>query len=1228
MAISLSFFPILSALLLVFSRVSEAATVVYDFNITWVLANPDGAFTRPTIGINNAWPLPIMTATKGDNVIVNVDNQLGNQTTTLHFHGLFMNGTTEMDGPSQVSQCPIPPGSKFTYNFTLTQSGSYWYHSHDTGQYPDGLRAPFIISDPDFPYKFDEELVLSVSDWYHDQMQTLIPQFINRANPTGAEPVPQAALFNDTQNLTVAVEPGKTYLFHVVNIGAFAGQYIWFEGHNLTIVEVDGVFTDQAEAEMIYVGAAQRCSFMITTKNETTANYAFVSSMDTSLFDTIPDTLNWNVTGWLVYDEANANPVPELLDEFNDFDDFTLVPFDKMALLPEPDQVITLDVIMDNLGNGKPYAFFNNITYTRPKVPTLYSVLTTGADSVNSLVYGEFSHSFVLDHLQTIEIVVNNHDSGKHPFHLHGHNFQAIARSEEEAGDFDARNATQTDYPLTPMRRDTFVLYPDGHIVLRFQADNPGVWLFHCHIEWHVDQGLIATMIEAPLELQKSLTIPEDHFDACKAGGVPFTGNAAANTVNYLDLKGANESPKPLPAGFTARGIVALTFSCIAALLGLAVITWYGLADMGAASQESENRRLAQMDRDAARDRSEITEIPSIDRSTYPESTKLFNTLRSHTFKQMADLLPISYHSIGAVTFDFAKQAVSTYLATSSHLEHAVYQIRSASQTMVAFRYIWPIIHDGKPARTPNDRRHFHDYFVTNLPSSSLHPDSRSSSGPHHKLPRSASTPHKEQSGHTPAAAPPMIGASRELTVVRIPLRSAKHHFGVSVSRGTRPYNEDTYQAGTLEIPAFARRAPISLTRAGSKVTGGGGTSADGASGDPQVFYFGVFDGHGGNECSDFLREELHTYLETTAETFELGSSLKNGRKSEGAETSGDSDLSTKRKESLDNIEPKDEEDVKDSAHIPERDENGRILNPPEAPPLESEKPVSADSNKQMVAQMEQSLIAQWKDTVGGYFRRFKPEHFSLVDSSTENPVSIESVLMYSFLKADLDFVTAQARKPDPDNHSDKPLNADDILGEPAHLTPSSHRIGGPTRFVGGSTASIALISTPTPTPFWHPATPSTLIVAHVGDTRILLCNTVTGLANPVTTNHHPSSPIESTRLRRYAATFVTDSFGEERMSGLANTRAFGDMRSKRIGVSAEPEIRRIEIMPAEYSFLVLVSDGVSGTLSDQEIVDVVKEAKTPEQGARDVVGFATELVASQRHFVKISSEWIEDHET
>lgn len=112
-------------------------------------------------------------------------------------------------------------------------------------------------------------------------MAVLLPAFNSKGNPTGAEPVPQAALFNETQNLTVAVQPGKTYLFRMINIGAFAGQYIWFEGHNMTIVEVDGVYHKPVEAEMIYMSAAQRCSFLLTTKNETTANYAFIASMDT-----------------------------------------------------------------------------------------------------------------------------------------------------------------------------------------------------------------------------------------------------------------------------------------------------------------------------------------------------------------------------------------------------------------------------------------------------------------------------------------------------------------------------------------------------------------------------------------------------------------------------------------------------------------------------------------------------------------------------------------------------------------------------------------------------------------------------------------------------------------------------------------------------------------------------------------------------------------------------------
>ncbi|OTB04107.1 hypothetical protein M426DRAFT_321207 [Hypoxylon sp. CI-4A] len=516
-----------------------------------------------------------------------------------------------------------------------------------------------------------------------------------------------------------------------------------------------------------------------------------------------------------------------------------------------------------------------------------------------------------------------------------------------------------------------------------------------------------------------------------------------------------------------------------------------------------------------------------------------------------------------------------------------------------------------------NVQRGFHTYFVTHLPSSSLHPDSRAPTGPHHKLPRAAAAPHPSTSGAAPVS-PPHLPSNRDLTVVRIPLRSAKHHFGAADSRGSRPYNEDTNQAGTIDIPAFAKRAPISLVRNAVNKTGEG-TSADSPYGDPQIFYFGVFDGHGGQQCSDFLRDELHGYIEEAAEEFELQSSLRvlQNNRSSGSDPGQSpgrilSDAEAGGQKKLDKLDIKGSEAVAAKANIPEIDKHGAIQEVDNPDAVKGKDPVPAKAAQSKALRLQRELVHEYKSTIGGYFRRFHPPYFHLRQdpNSPEPSVSIESVLMYAFLRADLDFVAAQATKPDADDPyvSDTALNYDEVLGKPHHMPPSGQGIGGRTRFKGGSTASVALISTPTPAPFWHPAASSTLLVGHVGDTRILLCETATGLSKPLTSDHRPSSPGESHRLRRFAASFVADSFGEERIQGLANSRAFGDMASKRLGVSAEPEITRIELGPAQYSFIVLMSDGVSGTLSDQEIVDVVKEAKTPEQGSRDVVAYATEV--------------------
>ncbi|KAI0019412.1 protein serine/threonine phosphatase 2C [Xylariomycetidae sp. FL0641] len=515
-------------------------------------------------------------------------------------------------------------------------------------------------------------------------------------------------------------------------------------------------------------------------------------------------------------------------------------------------------------------------------------------------------------------------------------------------------------------------------------------------------------------------------------------------------------------------------------------------------------------------------------------------------------------------------------------------------------------------------KRGFHTYFVTHIPSSSLHPDSRAPTGPHHKLPRSAAAPHDPGSGAAPVS-PPHIPSNRALTVVRIPLRSAKHHFGVTESRGSRPYNEDTLQSGTIDIPSFAKRAPISLVRSSMKKSGEG-TSADSAYGDPQIFYFAVFDGHGGTQCGNFLREELHGYIEEAAREFGLQSSLRSLKKQKAiaqasaanAPTPLLDDAEAGGQKKLDKLDIKGSKEVQDKAEIPETNENGAIIDVENQDAIPGDDAVPAKVCHSKALKLQRELVKEYKETIGGYFRRFNPPFFNLKleDSAPEPPISIESVMSYAFLRADLDFVQAQARKPDPDDPyvSDTALNYDEVLGKPHHMPPSGQGIGGRTRFKGGSTASVAMISTPTPAPFWHPAATSTLLVAHVGDTRVLLCETATGLAKPLTSDHHPSSPSESYRLRRFTASFSADSFGEERIQGLANSRSFGDVGSKRLGVSAEPELTRTELGPAQYSFLVLMSDGVSGTLSDQEIVDVVKEAKTPEQGSQDVVSYATEV--------------------
>ncbi|KAI9313267.1 phosphatase 2C-like domain-containing protein [Dichotomocladium elegans] len=206
----------------------------------------------------------------------------------------------------------------------------------------------------------------------------------------------------------------------------------------------------------------------------------------------------------------------------------------------------------------------------------------------------------------------------------------------------------------------------------------------------------------------------------------------------------------------------------------------------------------------------------------------------------------------------------------------------------------------------------------------------------------------------------------------------------------------------------------------------------------------------------------------------------------------------------------------------------------------------------------------------GGYFRRFKvpPILRDLVDDqgwpviNSPADLSVEQRLTLAFLDADAECL--------------------DFLSD-----------DGPEGYHEGSTGSVAIIEPQDDKPFWD-SERYDIVVGHVGDTRILLCDADSGEAVTLTTgDHHPGNPLEHDRLRKYAGFVTTDSWGDDRILGmLATSRAFGDAKLKRYGVSAEPDV-------------VLITDGLTSVMSDQEVIDIVKKSADPTMASKRVVDIA-----------------------
>lgn len=299
------------------SPLASAATYQLTVDRTTI---DTGGFTRSGVGFNGASPGPTLRFQEGEDVTIEVTNNLA-EPTSVHWHGLIL--PPDQDGVPGISFAGIQPGETFTYRFPIVQAGTYWFHSHSGFQEPDGAYGSIII-DPAKrePFRYDREYVIQLADahphsgsrifrnlkrmpdYYNRQQRTLFDFFDDaekmgvgaaiaergawgamRMMPTDIEDLQGfTALINGhstEQNWTGLFAPGERVRLRFINSSAMTYFDIRIPGLEMTVVQADGNNVQPVVVDEFRIAVAETYDVIVHPK-EDRAYAIFAESMGRS----------------------------------------------------------------------------------------------------------------------------------------------------------------------------------------------------------------------------------------------------------------------------------------------------------------------------------------------------------------------------------------------------------------------------------------------------------------------------------------------------------------------------------------------------------------------------------------------------------------------------------------------------------------------------------------------------------------------------------------------------------------------------------------------------------------------------------------------------------------------------------------------------------------------------------------------------------------------------------